>query len=167
MMDLNLLHCYFAICDGLKLEELVAWPGFIDAHERHMPPIYTLDDFETHSEAVLAMFRENDFAREYEDKHTSDPARFPAVEAWLSSAGIADALRAMKATITSQGVTAKIVELWEQNVERGPRGGEDRFYLLLREYLCPPPVQLPPQTPPPTGSDAVYRLLARLRVLAR
>jgi hypothetical protein len=30
----NLYNCYFAICDGLKCEELVGWRGFIDAHER-------------------------------------------------------------------------------------------------------------------------------------
>jgi hypothetical protein len=166
MMDVNLYHCYFAIFDGLPLQELVGWRGFIDAHERHEPPIYTLDDFAAHSVAVLAMFRDNDFAREYEELlRTRDPERLTAVPEQLSSAGIANGLRAMKATIDVQGgdvVTAKIVELWEQH---GERGNEDTFYRLLRLYLCPPSVQLLPSSPPPRRSLAVYRLLARLRGL--
>jgi len=151
------------------LEELVGWRGFIDAHVRHEPPINTLYDFEAHSEAVLAMFRDNDFALEYEDNHTRYPERFPAVPEQLTSAGIADGLRAMMATITLRGadvVNAKVEELWEEYGERPHTGDPGAFDRLLREYLCPPPVQLPPQTPPPTGSGAVYRLLARLRGLA-
>ena len=169
MIDVNLLHCYFAIFDGLPLDELFGWRGFMDAHERHEPPINTLYDFEAHTEAVLAMFLDNDFAEEYEDNRTIDPETFPAVDPRLTSAGIADALRAMKATITLLGgeaVTAEIERLFEEYGERPPTRDPHAFDRMLRHYLCPPPVQLHPQTPPPTGNAAVYRLLARLQGLA-
>ncbi len=163
-MTLNLYHCYFAIFDGLPLAELVGYRDFIDAHARHRPPIETVYDFEAHAVAVLAMFHDNDFAREYEDLRARDPVRLPAVPARLSSGGIADGLRAMKATITVRGgeaVTTEIVRLFEAYGERPPTRDPDAFYRMLRHYLCPPPVQRGiclPATPEPGRRQAVYRL---------
>jgi hypothetical protein len=75
----------------------------------------------------------------------------------------------MQATITLQGgqvVNAKIEELWDEYGERPHTGDPGAFDRLLREYLCPPPVQLPPSTQEPLQNQAVYRLLARLQGLA-
>ena len=159
-MDLNLLLCYLAICDGLSLQELGTWRGFIDAHARHEPPIETLYDFDAHTEAVLAMFHLYDFAEEYEELRARDPVGLPAVPARLSSAGIADGLRAMKATITLQGVeavTAEVVRLFLEYGERPPTRDPHAFDRYLRLYLCPPPARRGrclPQTPEPRRSQA-------------
>jgi hypothetical protein len=170
MMTLNLHWCYLGIFDGLPIAELAGYRSFIDAHARHEPPIETVYDFEDHTLDVLAMFQGNDFAREYAEMSARDPTRFPAVPARLSSAGIADGLRAMKATITVLGgevVTAEIQRLWDAYGERPLTGDPDAVYRLIRQYLClrrgrPRGICLP-DTRPPVRADTVYRLLARLR----
>jgi hypothetical protein len=176
-MDLNLLLCYVSIFDGLPLEELVGWRGFLDAHARHEPPIETVYDFGDHAADVLTMFYANDFAREYAERRAGDPVRFPGVPAQLSSAGITDRLRAMRATIIVLGreaVTANIVQLFEEHGERPPTNDPDIFYRLLLEYLCQQRVPqrgrcLPAaraRCKPPFRKGSVYTLLARLRGLA-
>jgi len=174
-MDVNLLLCYVSIFDGLPLQELAGWRGFLDAHEQHEPRIETVYDFGDHAADVLAMFYANDFAREYAELSAGDPERFPAVSAELSSAGVTRRLRAMRTTILvlgSEAVNEEIGRLWEQYGETPPTGDEDIFYRLLREYLfqergpqrgrCLPAARAGGR--PPFRRDAVYTLLARLRV---
>jgi hypothetical protein len=178
-MTFSLHLCYFGIFQGLPLMEMDGYDRFLDAHARHDPPIETLQDFEDHYLDVVAMFEGNDFAREYADASTANPARFPAVPARVSSAGIAGGLRAMKATITflgSEVVTAMVEHLWREygelvetetdavgDAHRDPevvfgliggylglaRGGGTR-----RKHIC--------HTRRPERVATVYRLLGRL-----
>jgi hypothetical protein len=165
-MDIYLAFCYEAIFDGLPLQRLGKYADWWRYHERHDPPIEDLSDFVNYFDDAIQIFRNNNFAEEYDTRYAADPGSFPHHQAPLprhSTSNIESKLESLRSTILTLGL-----DVVEQAINQRLMGYEneennDRLCESIRAFISHPHHIKPPEAPVYGGAHFnVSQLLGRL-----